>query len=139
MSFSMSFSTGGYGYNNNYHHNRHHHHHHHHGFSGNYGLRQGMPMPMYVPSSNYGCYPNMGMYGNMSTGMIGYPQYGYCNPNSRYNEMVGGVAGGTLGAGFGGLLGLGLSDGDPGWGLVGTLLGAGLGYSAGRNLGSGRY
>lgn len=98
-----------------------------------------MPMPMPMPMPNFGGYHNMRMYGNMSTGMIGYPQYGYCNPNSRYNEMVGGVAGGTLGAGFGGLLGLGLSDGDPGWGLVGTLLGAGLGYSAGRNLGSGRY
>jgi hypothetical protein len=81
----------------------------------------GMPvMPYYNQCNNY------------SMGMIGQPCYNYYNPG--FNDG-GAVAGATTGAAFGSILGLGLSHGDPGIGLLTTLLGAGLGYSAGGNIG----
>jgi hypothetical protein len=64
--------------------------------------------------------------------MIGVPNYRCYEP--RFNSG-GAITGATTGAAFGSILGLGLSGGDPGMGLLTTLLGAGLGYTAGGNMG----
>lgn len=84
----------------------------------------------------HGAHPSFNtwnVYNGMCGNMIGRPYYGY--RHDPFAGALGGIMGATAGAGFGGMLGLGLSHGDPGWGLIGTLLGTGLGFAAGRNIG----
>ncbi len=128
--FNFGINIGGGGRHGHYGHYGHHGHH------GMHRMHHGGGWPGGgIPTSLLGypgSMPYYGGYNDFSSRMIGVPSYQYYNPG--FNNG-GAVTGATTGAAFGSILGLGLSGGDPGIGLLTTLLGAGLGYSAGGNMG----
>jgi len=130
FNFGINIGSGGH-YCHRGHHGHHGMHRIHHGGGWHHGGG--------IPTSLLGYPGTMPFYtgcNNWSSSIIGVPNYGYYHHGGHHGINTGGaITGATTGAAFGSILGLGLSGGDPAIGLLTTLLGAGLGFTAGGNLG----